>query len=243
MPEPLDDARDAISFIDASPSPYHAAAEVARRLADAGFQEVAEHDAWTPALGGRFLRRGGSVVAWSTRPGPTPGAFHIVGAHTDSPNLRVKPRPDLSSAGWRQLGVEIYGGALLNSWLDRDLGLSGRVGLLGRGGPEVRLFRDDRPILRVPQLAIHLDREVNQSGLKLNPQHHLTPTWGLGDAGAGGFARYLAAQVGADPAIDRLVGRDGPRRHTRCDRRHRRRSSCRAPGSTTCCPAGPRPRR
>jgi aspartyl aminopeptidase len=198
VPEPLDDARDAISFIDASPSPYHAAAEVARRLARAGFVEVAERDAWPSEAGGHFLRRGGSVVAWQDQAGTVPRAFHIVGAHTDSPNLRVKPRPDISSAGWRQLGVEIYGGALLNSWLDRDLGLSGRVGLLGPTGPEVRLFRDDRPILRVPQLAIHLDREINQAGLKLNPQHHLTPTWGLGTNEVGGFVRYLASQIEAD---------------------------------------------
>jgi aspartyl aminopeptidase len=197
VPEPLDDARDAISFIDASPSPYHAAAEVARRLTDAGFVEVAERDAWTGEAGGRFLRRGGSLVAWVNGSG-IPRSFRILGAHTDSPNLRVKPRPDLSSAGWRQLGVEIYGGALLNSWLDRDLGLSGRVGVLGPDGSDVRLFRDDRPLLRVPQLAIHLDREINQAGLKLNPQLHLTPTWGLGSADAGSFVRYLAARIGAE---------------------------------------------
>ena len=200
MPETLDDAGDAISFIDASPSPYHAAAEVARRLEAAGFDEVSEPDAWPAAPGGRFLRRGGSVVAWVSRTREGPRAFRVLGAHTDSPNLRVKPQPDRSSAGWRQLGVEIYGGALLNSWLDRDLGLSGRVGVLGADDPELRLFRDDRPILRVPQLAIHLDREINQAGLKLNPQIHLTPTWGLGATDPGGFTRYLAAQVDAEPA-------------------------------------------
>jgi aspartyl aminopeptidase len=198
VPEPLDDARDVISFIDASPSPYHAAAEVARRLTAAGFVEEAEQDAWRGEVGGRFLRRGGSVVAWVNRAGGPPRGFHILGAHTDSPNLRVKPQPEFSSVGWRQLGIEIYGGALLNSWLDRDLGLSGRVGLIGPDGTEVRLFRDDRPLLRVPQLAIHLDRDVNQAGLKLNPQVHLTPTWGLGATDASAFAAYLSSQVGGE---------------------------------------------
>ena len=195
MPEPLDDARDAISFIDASPTPYHAVAEAARRLTDAGFVEIDERDEWPGDPGGRFVRRGGSLVAWRGGATGPPSGFRVLGAHTDSPNLRVKPQPDLSSAGWRQVGVEVYGGALLNSWLDRDLGLAGRVGVLGADGAELQLFRDDRPLLRVPQLAIHLDREVNQSGLKLNPQVHLTPTWGLGPLDTGGFAAYLAAQL------------------------------------------------
>ena len=199
MPDPLDDARDAIAFIDASPSPYHAVAEAVRRLLAAGFTEIDERDRWSPSVvGGRFLQRGGSLVAWTAGEAAVPSSFRIVGAHTDSPNLRVKPQPDIGSAGWRQLGVEVYGGALLNSWLDRDLGLSGRVGVLGERGSEVRLFRDDRALLRIPQLAIHLDREVNHAGLKLNPQQHLTPTWGIGSPDQGGFARYLASQVDAD---------------------------------------------
>ena len=198
MPDPLDDARDAIAFIDASPSPYHAVAEAARRLQAAGFTGVDVRARWSRSVAGPALvRRGGSLVAWIAPPTGVPSAFRIVGAHTDSPNLRVKPQPDTGSAGWRQLGVEVYGGALLNSWLDRDLGLSGRVGVLGTSGAETRLFRDDRALLRIPQLAIHLDREVNHAGLKLNPQQHLTPTWGLGAVERGGFARYLASQVGA----------------------------------------------
>jgi aspartyl aminopeptidase len=199
VPDPLDDARDAIAFIDASPSPYHAVAEAARRLSAAGFTEIAETERWSRSVAGRaFVRRGSSLVAWIAPASGVPSGFRIVGAHTDSPNLRVKPQPDTGSSGWRQLGVEVYGGALLNSWLDRDLGLSGRVGVVSSSGVEVRLFRDDRALLRIPQLAIHLDREVNHTGLKLNPQQHLTPTWGLGATDRGGFARYLAAQVATD---------------------------------------------
>jgi len=121
-----------------------------------------------------------------------------VGAHTDSPNLRVKPQPDLSSAGWQLLGVEFYGGPLFNSWLDRDLGLSGRVAVRGSGGVQTRLLKIDEPVLRVAQLAIHLDRGANE-GLALNPQQHLTPLWGISTE-PGDFRGYLAEAVGVEAA-------------------------------------------
>ena len=181
----LETAERLIEFIDLAPSPFHATAEVAARLEGAGFRRLAEAAAWAPldAAGGRcFLVRGGSLVAWTVPAGPPRPArgFRVVAAHTDSPNLRVKARPNTGVAGCRQLAVEVYGGVLLNSWLDRDLGLSGRVMLRAEAGAEARLVRVDRPLLRVPQLAIHLDREVNQKGLALNPQQHLNPLWSLG---------------------------------------------------------------
>ncbi|MBX3313456.1 MAG: M18 family aminopeptidase [Actinobacteria bacterium] len=193
------DVEDLLAYVDASPSPYHAVEESARRLLAAGFEELAP-GAPLPAGGSRFVRRGGALVAWA---GPSRGAddpFRLVGAHTDSPNLRVKPRPDLGSAGFRQLGVEVYGGALWNSWLDRDLGLSGRVVVRGADGPETHLFRVDEPLLRIPQLAIHLDRDVNGGGLKLNPQTDLTPVWGVGSSGPDDFRAFLADRVGAAAA-------------------------------------------
>jgi len=195
-------ARDLLAFVDAAPSPFHAVAEAARRLRSRGFVPVLETESW-PTLPGRyFLVRGGSLVAWSGDAGAAAGGmgFRVIGAHTDSPNLRVKPQPDTGRAGWRQLGVEIYGGALLNSWLDRDLGLSGRVTVVDQGRLDTRLLCDDRALLRVPQLAIHLDREINQTGLKLNPQLHLTPTWGTGPVRHGEFVDYLAGQLKVDPA-------------------------------------------
>ncbi|MFI6352521.1 M18 family aminopeptidase [Streptomyces sp. NPDC050743] len=170
---------DLMSFLAASPSPYHAVANTAERLEKAGFRQVAETDAWDGTSGGKFVLRGGAIVAWYVPEGAeahTP--FHIVGAHTDSPNLRIKPRPDSGAHGWRQVAVEIYGGPLMNSWLDRDLGLAGRLSL--RDGSSV-LVNVDRPLLRVPQLAIHLDRSVSTEGLKLDKQRHLQPVWGLGD--------------------------------------------------------------
>ncbi len=197
------DARRMLSFIDASPSPFHACAETAQRLDAAGFQALSEPDEWPAGPGRRYVRRGGSLVAWSTASEPAPSAgFRIVGAHTDSPNLRVKPHADAGRAGYRQLAVEVYGGALLNSWLDRDLGLSGRVVVRGDAGPEERLLRIDRPLFRVPQLAIHLDREITANGLLLNAQQHLSPVWGVGDVTPGAFTRLVADELQVEaPAV------------------------------------------
>lgn len=216
----VDEVADGLAqYLDDSPSPFHAVASAARLLADAGFVAVAETDQ-TPTAPGRYLTlRGGSLIAWSTEAlaatgesgGPDrPAAgdpvvpFRIVGAHTDSPNLRIKPHPDGLRAGWQTLGVETYGGVLFNSWLDRDLGLSGRVSIaVARSaehphGIRTELFRVDEPILRVSQLAVHLDRGVNAEGLKLNPQVHLQPHWGVGSAPTD-FREYLADLVGVAP--------------------------------------------
>jgi len=193
-------ATDLLSFIDASPSPYHCVAEAARRLDAAGFT-AADWSGDLEPSGAGYVVVGGALVAWIAPSGGPGSPLRMVGAHTDSPNLRLKPRPDHASAGFRQLLVEPYGGILQNSWLDRDLGLSGRVVVRSEGARgEVRLFRDDRPLLRIPQLAIHLDRDVNTVGLKLNPAVHLTPVWGLGDERGGEFRQWLAARVDARAA-------------------------------------------
>jgi aspartyl aminopeptidase len=196
--DPRATTSDLLEFIAASPSPYHAVATAADRLDAAGFREVALDEAWTESDEPRYVRRGGTLVAW--RPGRPGAGYRIVGAHTDSPNLRLKPQPDHRSAGFRQLGVEVYGGALLNSWLDRDLGLSGRVAVAQGASIEPRLFRIDRPILRIPQLAIHLDREVNERGLVLNRQQHLAPIWGVGADDGRGIRDLLAGAVDAEPS-------------------------------------------
>ncbi|MEU4008593.1 M18 family aminopeptidase [Streptomyces pseudogriseolus] len=186
---------DLMSFLAASPTPYHAVANAAERLEKAGFRQVAETDAWDGTAGGKYVLRGGAIIAWYVPEGAeahTP--FRIVGAHTDSPTLRVKPRPDSGAHGWRQVAVEIYGGPLLNSWLDRDLGLAGRLSL--RDGTTC-LVDVDRPLLRVPQLAIHLDRAVNSDGLKLDKQRHMQPVWGLGeDVRDGDLIAFLEETAG-----------------------------------------------
>ncbi|OFJ53174.1 M18 family aminopeptidase [Mycolicibacterium grossiae] len=181
-------------FIDASPSPFHVCATAAARLRGAGFTELAEADAWPDAEGRYFTVRAGSLVAWQTADAGSP--FRIVGGHTDSPNLRVKQHPDRVVAGWRVVALEPYGGAWLNSWLDRDLGLSGRLSFRRGGTVEHRLVRIDEPLLRVPQLAIHLSDD--RKGVTLDPQRHVNAVWGVGD-GIGDVVGYVARRADVDP--------------------------------------------
>jgi len=175
---------DLLAFIDHSPTPYHAVAESVRRLQAAGYRALGEDEIWALGPGDRryLVRHEGSLIAFQIGAvSPASGGFRIVGAHTDSPNLRIKPRPEIDADGYRQLGVEPYGGALLHSWLDRDLSLAGRVTLRGTPEPRTLLIDFARPILRIPNLAIHLQRELNQEGLKLNAQQHMAPILGLGE--------------------------------------------------------------
>jgi aspartyl aminopeptidase len=172
-------ALDLVDFIDQSPSPYHAVATVVRRLESNGFSALDERSEWNLTPGSRryVVKSGGTVVAFVTgQKPPSHAGFLLIGAHTDSPNLRVKPEPDLRAQGAHQLAVEIYGGVLLSTWVDRDLSLAGRVSL--RGGTS-RLFRVDEPLCRIPNLAIHLNREVNSGGLTLNPQTQMLPILAL----------------------------------------------------------------
>ncbi len=189
----LDDLR---SYLDSSPSPFHAASTAADRLTTAGFTEVVDGADWTDLPTDGFVRRDGGVVAWRVPDGVTADApFRLAGAHTDSPCLRVKPYPDQAQSSWKQLNVEVYGGILNNSWLDRDLGVAGRLTMAD--GSHV-LVDVAEPIARVPQLAVHLDRGVNAEGLKLDPQQHLRPVWGVGTTGPGEFAQWIAEQAGTD---------------------------------------------
>src|SRR5271166_5666291 len=184
-------------FIDASPSPFHACATVAGRLLAAGYVELREADPWPSESGRYFTIRAGSLVAWNAAGsirGPV-APFRIVGAHTDSPNLRVKQHPDRVVVGWRVVALEPYGGAWLNSWLDRDLGISGRLSVRdghGVSGVADRLVRIDDPILRVPQLAIHLAED--RKSLTLDPQRHVNAVWGSGAGGS--FIGYVAQRAG-----------------------------------------------
>ncbi|AWV48533.1 aminopeptidase 2 [Mycobacterium leprae Kyoto-2] len=190
-------AADLCEFINASPSPFHVCATVAGRLLDAGYAELSEVERWPDHPGRYFIVRAGSLVAWSAGQGVKAHApFRIVGAHTDSPNLRVKQHPDLLVAGWRVVALQPYGGAWLNSWLDRDLGVSGRLSVRSAGkGSEItdRLVRIDDPILRVPQLAIHLAED--RKSLTLDPQRHVNAVWGVGDK-AGSLLEYVAERTG-----------------------------------------------
>lgn len=162
------------TFLDASPTPFHATSNLADRLTDVGFTRINESDAWQLKAGdGYFLvRNGSSILAWR-QVDDFSGGFRMVGAHTDSPCLKVKPAPELQSKGYLQLGVEVYGGVLLNPWFDRDLSLAGRVTFLDSSDQmQSELIDFKEPIASIPSLAIHLDREVNQ-GRSINAQLHL----------------------------------------------------------------------
>jgi aspartyl aminopeptidase len=196
-------AQGLCEFIDASPSPFHVCATVASRLIAAGYTELAEADDW-PQAGKFFTIRAGSLVAWDGHNDSSARPFRVIGGHTDSPNLRVKQHPDREIAGWQVVALEPYGGAWLNSWLDRDLGVSGRLSVRdGTAGVAHRLVRIDDPILRVPQLAIHLTDD--RKSLTLDPQRHVNAVWGAGSAPRS-FVGYVAEQVGADP--DDVLGAD-----------------------------------
>ena len=183
-------------FVEASPSSFHAVAEVARRLAAAGFTELDESDDWASpaqAPGNRYVIRDGAIIAWIAPAAATPSTpFRIVGAHTDSPGFKLKPKPTTGSQGWLQAGVEVYGGPLFNSWLDRELEFAGRL-VFDDG--TTALVRTG-PFLRFPQLAVHLDRGVNTDGLTLNPQSHLNPIIGVGSPADADVIAHLAGLAG-----------------------------------------------
>ena len=165
-----------IDFIDASPSPWHAVASAETRLLAQGFTRLKEGERWQLAAGGRYyvVRGGASMVAFM--PGSrsiVEAGFRIVGAHTDSPGLRLKPKAALAGDGLARLGVEVYGSPILATFTDRDLSLAGRVVLRSAAGGDTQLLRFEQPLLRLPNLAIHMNREVNEQGLKLNKQTEL----------------------------------------------------------------------
>ncbi|MBW2667895.1 MAG: M18 family aminopeptidase [Deltaproteobacteria bacterium] len=189
-------AADLLAYIDCSPTPYHAVAESVRRLAAADFTPIHEPAQWEFAPGDRrfAIRNDGSLIALQVGSlSPADAGFRIIGAHTDSPNLRLKPLADVDRHGYRQLAVEPYGGVLLHTWLDRDLSLAGRVTIREDERTRNLLLNFSRPLLRVPNLAIHLQRELAKEGLKLDAQKHLVPIAGL--EGVPPLAEWIATEL------------------------------------------------
>ncbi len=171
-----------IDFIADSPTPFHAVESIKSRLDAAGFSELLESDSWSVKAGeGYYLvRNQSSIIAWR-QPESFDAGIRMVGAHTDSPCLRVKPTPELYRFNYQQLGVEVYGGALLNPWFDRDLSLAGRVTCKTAAGDLVNKLIDFKdPIAVIPSLAIHMDREANDSRT-VNKQLHLPVLMGQGE--------------------------------------------------------------
>lgn len=203
-------AEDLLAFIDASPSPWHAVNSLEQRLRDHGFEPLQETLDWQLQCGrGYFVnRKGGSLIAF--RMGAKPlheSGFRIVGAHTDSPGLRLKPKAAHASDGIARLGVEVYGGPILATFTDRDLSLAGRINVRTGQGFETRLLRFDQPLVRLPNLAIHMNREVNEQGLKLHKQNELPLIFGFAGShehAATALRQLLAAKAGvaADDVIN-----------------------------------------
>ena len=179
--------------LDSSPTASHLVEYWSLKLAEHRFTEFAHG---TPVNSRGFVRVGGALIAWSNTNSFESSGLRIVGAHTDSPGLHVKQNPFTKVNNVQQIGVEIYGGPLLNSWLDRDLGVAGVV--YDRSG-KATLVSTDRAVARIPQLAIHLDRDVNERGLQLDKQQHVHPIWSTDDA-IKSFESFLAAEFSLDEA-------------------------------------------
>jgi aspartyl aminopeptidase len=197
--DPVGLARDLLRFIEASPSPYHAVAESARRLRGAGFERLDEGELWDVQPGTRaYIARGGALIAFILGASPPARAgFSIIGAHTDSPCLRLKPSFALEQAGYDQLAVEVYGSPLYSTWLDRDLGIAGR--LLLADGSEA-LVSSNAAVCRIPNLAIHLNRDANKDAAALNAQQHLLPVLGMQRPDAEALPERLLKMLGGTHA-------------------------------------------
>ena len=170
--------QDLLQYVSRSPTPFHAVFNTKSRLLKAGFIELNEASDWPLEAGQRYFvtRRDTSLVAFIYGLQPMQQAgLRLLGAHTDSPCLKVKPAPDITRKGYKQLGIEIYGGVLMAPWFDRDLSLAGQVSVVDSLGELHHLLVDvERPIATIPSLAIHLDREAN-SQRTINPQDQLPP--------------------------------------------------------------------
>ncbi len=169
-----------LDFIKQSPTPFHAVQTMADILQNAGFKRLSEKEAWNISnqqTGSSYFvtRNDSSLIAFTLNQPLIDSGLQMVGAHTDSPCLKVKPNPEILNSKYLQLGVEVYGGALLNPWFDRDLSLAGRVSFLDKTGHiHHQLIDWQKAIAMIPSLAIHLDREANENH-SVNKQLHLPP--------------------------------------------------------------------
>lgn len=205
-------AKALLDFIDSSPSPWHAVASVASRLKTQGFKNLRENEPWQFKQGGKYfvVRDGGSVIAFVLGQQPVADTgFRLVGAHTDSPGLRLKPKAAYATDGLAQLGVEVYGGPILATFTDRDLSIAGRVTVKSEQGFDTHLVKLEQPVARLPNLAIHMNREVNEKGLLLNKQTGLPLIFGhaANTEAAHTLLTGLLAQTLALPA-EKIVGWD-----------------------------------
>ena len=199
-------AQDLLDFIDVSPSPWHAVHSVEQRLLKQGFIQLKESDSWQLTTGNSYyvVRGGASIIAFTVGSQPlTESGFRIVGAHTDSPGLRLKPQAAFGSDGLVRIGVEVYGGPILATFTDRDLSIAGRVTVRTANGHDTRLLKFDNALMRLPNLAIHMNREVNDKGLVLNKQTELPLLFAESEDGVAAdkqFLTYIAQSLSVDSA-------------------------------------------
>jgi aspartyl aminopeptidase len=198
-------AQALLDFIDTSPSPWHAVATTKTMLDANGFKPLIEKQFWKFSKNGKYYveRDGASIIAFIVGDKPiAESGFKIVGAHTDSPGLRLKPKAAFVSEGTAQLGVEVYGGPILATFTDRDLSLAGRVIARQSNRLHTHLVRLHDPMVRLPNLAIHMNREVNEKGLVLNKQTGLPLIFGFAaDSGEAHqqLTSALAQQINISP--------------------------------------------
>ncbi|HPV31289.1 MAG TPA: M18 family aminopeptidase [Methylotenera sp.] len=188
-------AQDLLNFIDASPSPWHVVETAKQQLLAQGFSSLSEADPWQLKAGAKYFvtRNDASIIAFTLGSEDlVESGFRIVGAHTDSPGLRLKPQAAFGGDGLVRIGVEVYGGPILATFTDRDLSIAGRVMVRTASGHETKLIKFEDTLMRLPNLAIHMNREVNDKGLKLDKQKELPLIFGESASGFEADQQFLA---------------------------------------------------
>lgn len=201
-------SREVLNFIEHSPSCFHAVAQLSQMLDQAGYQRLKECDGWTLEQGGKYYvtRNGSSIIAFHVGEQLDNYHFQITASHSDSPSYKVKEKAELKGkGGYLQLNTEGYGGMICSSWLDRPLSLAGRVLVRQGNVVETRLLNIDRDLLLIPNVAIHMNREVN-SGMKYNQQVDMLPLFSAGECGENSYYELIAQELGVKP--EDVVGCD-----------------------------------
>ena len=199
--------RNLFSFINNSPTPYHAVESIQKKLEKSGFIALSEQQNWDPTPGQPYyvIRQDGALIAFNLGTAKQCDGFRIVGTHSDSPCLQIKPQPDIFENSYHKLGVEVYGGALLGPWLDRELSIAGRVCYqTSKNTIKSRLINFDRAVAIIPSLAIHLDRDANKEKT-INAQNDITPILALNNKTSSiEFSKHLIAQTQKEHNDDTL---------------------------------------
>lgn len=191
-----EDLQPLFHFIDNSPTAYHAVANLGKMLDEAGFEKLEEKKKWDVRLSEKYYvnRNDSSVIAF-TVPAQMPRGFHMMAAHSDSPCFKLKEAPEIAVDDcYIKLNVEKYGGMILSTWLDRPLSIAGRLIFRGKQGMESRLVNLDKDVAMIPNVAIHMNRDMNK-GVEYNPQTDMEPIIGSADA-KGVYLKALAEQAG-----------------------------------------------